>query len=51
MVKILPSTFKLLDQALPVIDDRRTSVALVRHFTIPLTIVADMVTGIAHLIF
>lgn len=51
MIKILPSTFKLLDQALPVIDDRRTRVAVVRHFTIPLTILADMITGVAHLVF
>lgn len=51
MIKILPSTFKWLDQALPVIDDRRTSVAVVRHFTVPLTIIADMIVGIAQLIF
>lgn len=51
MFEVLPSTFKRLDQAFPVIDDRRTSVALVGHFSIPLTILADMVTGIAHLVF
>lgn len=51
MIKILPSTFKLLDQALPVIDDRRMRVAVVRHFTIPLTILADMITGVAHIVF
>jgi hypothetical protein len=51
MVKILPSTFKMVDQSLPVVDDRRISVALIRHFSVPVTIVADLIVGIAHLIF
>lgn len=51
MVKILPSTFKILDQNLSVIDNRRNSVAVIRHISIPFTIVADMVVGVAHLVF
>lgn len=51
MVKILPSTFKLLNEALPVVDNRRPSIALVRHFSIPFTVLADMVVGIASLVF
>ncbi len=51
MVKVLPSTFKILDSYLPVIDDRRYKVYAIRHFSIPFTSVIDVIVGIAHIIF
>ena len=51
MVKVLPSTFKRLDHFLPIIDDRRYKVYAIRHFSVPFTIVADVITGVAHLTF
>lgn len=51
MTKVLPSTFHFLDKHYSVLDDRRTSIAVLRHATVPLTILADMIVGVAHLIF
>lgn len=51
MTKVLPSTFQMLDRQLSVIDDRRYTVYAIRHFSVPFTIVADIIIGVAHLIF
>lgn len=51
MTKVLPSTFHYFDKHYSVIDDRRIFTALLRHASIPVTMVADMVIGIAYLIF
>lgn len=51
MTKILPSTFQYFDKHYSVIDDRRMAVAIMRHASIPFTILADMIVGIANLIF
>lgn len=51
MTNVLPSTFRYLDKHYPVLDDRRNSTAILRHLSVPFTIIADMVVGIAHLVF
>lgn len=51
MTKVLPSTFHFLDKHYSVLDDRWASIAVFRHATVPLTILADIVVGVVRLIF
>ncbi len=51
MTKAYPSTFQLLDRQFPIKDDQRYSVYAIRHFSVPFTILADIIIGVAHLIF
>lgn len=51
MTKVLPSTFQYFDAHYSVIDDRHHSIALLRFCSVPCTILADIIVGIAHLIF